>query len=191
MDSSIQESLSLYRDYTKTQDIRHNFYCYCSNLYFQELAIVFMLIEDFRKSRRKRQAAFITEWFIDGKVPADLQSFLSEVNLSSKKSKQYRSGAEGAINAVGRTFADKAKNHGGGLKGIFGALKQKSSSTQISGDIFDEMQLDIIAMLNENGGEQFVPDSSYMPNGKFANQIHKFRQALKEASFDPNALGIY
>ncbi len=192
-DIEIQE-LSMYREFTNTPNRRHNFYCYCSHLYCQEMAIFFMLVEDFRRDRRKRQAVFLTEWFVKGNIPKDLkdEGFLTEINISSKQVKEYGARAEGAVNAVGRTFIDKAKNHGGGVKGLLGALKQKKSgNTQISGEIFDDMQIYVIGMLNENRAADFKLDHDYMPNGKYAGKIAKLRMALKDAGFDPNGLGIY
>ncbi len=188
-----------FREYTSTPLRRNSFYCFSTKRFTQDVAIVFLLVEGYRKDRRKRQANFITDWFINGNIPEDLQErgFLSKMNIASELTREYSAKANSAIDAVGLTFKDKAKNHGGGLGGIFGALRQKTGNNKLSIDLFDEVQLRTVEMLNENGfhdGEGnliFRPDHTYMPFGGFAGKLPKFRMALKEAGFDANALGIY
>jgi len=195
--------LSIFQSYTNTPQRRNSFYCYSTKFFIQDAAIFFILVEAYRTYRSKRQAVFLNDWFIDGKIPDDLQEggYLSQINISSDLRKEYSKGASDAVNAVGRTFADKAKNHGGGITGFFGALKQKTGDNRLSAGVFDEPQSRVVEMLDSNNahgfgddggaGATFKPHLHYQPFGKFATQTLKFRGALKAVGFNPDTLGIY
>lgn len=154
-------------------------------------------------NRSKRQAVFLNDWFIEGKIPDELQEagYLSQINISSELRNEYSKGTSDAINAIGRTFADKAKKHGGGIAGFFGALKQKTGDNKLSAGIFDEPQSRVVEMLDSNNahgfgdyggvGATFKPYLRYQPFGKFATQTQKFRGELKAVGFNPDLLGIY
>lgn len=137
------EDIDIFREYNNTPLRRNHFYCFSTKGLTQDVAVIFLLIEAFRRERRKRQANFITDWFIDGNIPEDLQDrgFLAKLNIDIDLTRQYSAKASKAVGAIGLTFADKAKNHGGGISGILGALKQKKArSKELSADLFDEVR---------------------------------------------------
>lgn len=192
-----------FRSYTNTKARRHTFYCYCTKEFIQDQAIFFLLVEAYRESRLKRQALFLTDWFINGNIPDVLQDggYVGIVNISSSLQATVSAGANNAVSAVGRTFSDKMANHGGGVGGFFGALRQKLGDTKVSAGIFDTPLAQVVAMLDDAGkhgfggvngyGATYDPDATYQPFGGFAHQVPIFRKHLKTAGFDPDQLGIY
>lgn len=187
-----------FRAYTNTPARRHTFYCYCTKEFVQDQAIFFILVEAYRASRRKRQAAFLKDWFIDGNIPDALQDggYLGIVNISDTLQNTVRANTNNAISAVGLTFRDKVKTHG-----FFGAIGKKLGDTSISGNLFDAPQNQVVTMLDETGkhgfggvggaGAKYQPDSAYQPLGAFANQMPLLRKHLKTAGFDPDDIGLY
>lgn len=187
-----------FRAYTSTPARRHTFYCYCTKEFIQDQAIFFMLVEAFRISRRKRQALFLKDWFIDGNIPDALQEggYLGIVNISSTLQQTVRTNTSNAVSAVGLTFRDKVRSHG-----FFGAIGKKLGDTSVSGTLFDTPQSQVVSMLDEAGkhgfgrdggaGATYQPDSTYQPLGAFAGQVQILRKHLKTADFDPDELGLY
>lgn len=192
-----------FRAYTNTQARRHTFYCYCTKEFIQDQAVFFLLVETYRQSRLKRQALFLNDWFINGNIPDELQDggYIGIVNISSSLKANVSGQANAAVAAVGRTFSDKMANHGGGVGGFFGALRQKMGDTKLAGDIFDAPLAQVVTMLDETGkhgfggvggaGATYNADATYQPFGGFAHQVPIFRSHLKTAGFDPDQLGIY
>lgn len=192
-----------FRSHTNTKARRHTFYCYCTKEFIQDQAIFFLLVEAYRESRLKRQALFLTDWFIKGNIPAVLQEggYVGIVNISSSLQTTVSDRANNAVAAVGRTFSDKMEKHGGGVGGFFGALRQKIGDTKVSADIFDTPCAQVVSMLDDAGkhgfggvdgtGATYAPDATYQPFGAFAHQVPIFRKHLKTAGFDPDQLGIY
>jgi hypothetical protein len=194
--------LEVYVAYTNSKARRRTFYCYCTKEFIQDQSVFFVLVEAFKKDRKKRQAAFINDWFVNGNIPEDLQEggYLTKVNISNALATETSQATANAIKAVGATFAEKMANKGGGASGFFGALQQKmSGSTKLSASLFNQAQLQVVGMLNDRhgfGGEKgagatYQPDSDYQPNGFFTKQVIVFKKKLKENGFDPDDLGIY
>lgn len=192
-----------FRSYTNTKARRHTFYCYCTKEFIQDQAIFFLLVEAYREGRLKRQALFLTDWFINGNIPDVLQEggYVGIVNISSSLQATVSDSAKNAVSSVGRTFSDKMANHGGGVGGFFGALRQKMGDTKLSGDIFDAPQAQVVTMLDETGkhgfggvdgnGATYKPDATYQPTGAFAHQVPILGKHLKTAGFNPDQLGIF
>ena len=192
-----------FRNYTNTPARRHTFYCYCTQELVQDQAVFFMLVEAYRQRRLKRQAVFLNDWFILGNIPDELQDrgYLGIVNIADTAKNTVSQNATAAVNAVGKTFADKVRNHGGGARGIFGAVKQKLGDTKVDGELFNRPQEQVVSMLDETGkhgfghiggaGATYQPDGVYQPRGTFSHQVPIFRKYLKTVDFDPDNLGIY
>ena len=195
--------ISEFRSYTSTPARRNTFYCYCTKELIQDQAIFFMLVDAYRVKRRKRQALFLNDWFIEGNIPEVLQDggYLGIVNISSAMQTAVSERTTSAISSVGLTFADKRRKHGGGVKGFFGAVFQKAGNTGVAENLFDGPQAQVVAMLDENGKHGFggiggaratyQPDGKYQPLGYFANKVPIFRKHLKTNGFDRDELGIY
>ncbi|HEY4253027.1 MAG TPA: hypothetical protein VGM87_17585 [Roseomonas sp.] len=190
-----------YRRYTSTPARRRTFYCYCTKEFVQDQAAFFVLVEAYRVSRRKKQALFLNDWFINGNIPQTLQAggYLSIVNIAASLQKSTSDATTAAVAAVGKTFADKMANQGGGVGGFFGALGKKISGTGVPADLFDAAQGQVVGMLNDRHGfgaqgglgATYQMDGSYLPNGIYAGQVAAFKSALTTAGFDPDSLGIY
>ena len=192
-----------FRNYTNTPARRHTFYCYCTKELVQDQAVFFLLVEAFRQSRLKRQAVFLNDWFILGKIPDELQDrgYLGIVNIADTAKNSVSLSATAEVNRVGKSFGDKMRNNGGGVKGFFGAIKQKMGDTRVDGNLFDRPQDQVVSMLDETGkhgfghdggvGATYQPDGSYQPRGTFSHQVPIFRKHLKAVGFDPDNLGIY
>lgn len=192
-----------FRNYTNSPARRHTFYCYCTQELVQDQAVFFLLVEAFHQSRLKRQAVFLNDWFILGNIPDDLQDrgYLGIVNIADASKNAVSRNATAAVDAIGKTFGDKMRNKGGGIKGFFGAMKQKIGDTRVDGALFDQPQAQVVGMLDETGkhgfgrdggaGATYLPDGVYQPRGTFSHQVPLFRKHLKTAGFDPDSLGIY
>ncbi|CAN7192917.1 hypothetical protein LJR030_000445 [Rhizobium sp. LjRoot30] len=187
-----------FRSFTNTPSRRHTFYCYCTQKYIQDQAVFFLLVEAYRESRLKRQAEFLNNWFINGGIPAELEAnaYLGVVNISDAMTQSVNDSTNSAIRAVGRNFAEKRANHGGGIGGFFGALKQKVGDTKVGGTLFDKPLMQVVGMLGDrsqgfDGGCGYEKDGNYQPNGKFAGQVSRLRKELKAVNFDPDKIGIY
>jgi hypothetical protein len=195
-------SIAEFRAYTSTPARRNTFYNYCTTRYVQDQAVFFVLVDAFKAEKRKRQATFINEWFINGNIPDEYtrNGYLGIVNISSGLQGTISTNTTSAVSAVGLKFADKMNNHGGGVRGFFGAIRQKLGDTTVSENLFDTAQAQVVTMLSDVGhgfggeggkGATYKPDGTYQPNGSFSQQVIRFRKDLKEAGFDPDKLGIY
>lgn len=196
-------SITEFRAYTNTPARRNTFYSYCTTRFVQDQAIFFLLVDAFKAEKSKRQAIFLNEWFIKGNIPAEYtdNGYLGIVNISSGMQGTISSGATAAVSAVGRTFADKMSNQGGGVRGFFGAVKQKLGDTTVSPTLFDAAQAQVVTMLDDGGrhgfggvggvGATYKPDGTYQPIGSFSQQVIRFRKDLKVGGFDADKLGIF
>ncbi|MDP4021315.1 hypothetical protein Q8W71_01660 [Methylobacterium sp. NEAU 140] len=183
------------RSWIDTKQRRHNFYCTSTNDYVQETAIFYLCVSQFKVDRRKKQASFLKLWFIDGQIPASLtgNGYLSEVNVGSSTREAGAARVDTAIGAVGRTFADKVANHGGGLRGFGSALAQKvGTSTALDPEMFDPLIEDtMVGFKGSTGFKAYNPDQAKQPNGAFSAQVQILAKNLKENGFDPANLGLY
>ncbi len=186
-----------FRDYTNTRRRRHTFYCYSTKEFVQDQAIFFVLVEAYRKTRSKRQALFLTDWFVEGNIPDDMQDggYLTNVNISSELKNKISGETRTTVGNVGLTFADKREKHG-----FWGAVKLKTfGDTKAPEKLFDTAQIQVAKMLDDRhgfggvkgAGATYQPDSSYQPNAVFSGQAQILRKHLKTAGFDPDDLGIY
>jgi hypothetical protein len=88
---------------------------------------------------------------------------------------------------------------GGGVAGFFKVLGNKMTDLyKPSPKLFDVTLNGVIQMLSDNrygldliSGGHYQPDGDYQPNGMFADQVSFLKRKLKEADFDPDAMGIY
>lgn len=196
-------AIAEFKAYTNTAARRRTFYCYCTKEFVQDQAVFFVLVDAYRTSRRKRQAVFLNDWFINGNIPQTLQEggYLGIVNIAEAMKKTVSDAANAAVAAVGRSFADKMANQGGGVGGFFGALGKKITGTGVPANLFDAPQAQVVTMLDEGGkhgfgakngaGATYRPDGAYQPLGAFTAQAQIFKAHLKTAGFDPDDLGIY
>ena len=168
-------SITEFRAYTSTPARRNTFYSYCTTRFVQDQAIFFLLVDAFKAERAKRQATFINEWFINGNIP-DLYTdngYLGIVNISDTLKGTISTNTTTAISAVGRTFADKMSNKGGGVRGFFGAIKQKMGDTGVSDTLFDAAQAQVVeeALPVAEGGESFVDEGEHFVEGFFVGEF--------------------
>jgi hypothetical protein len=188
--------------YTNTTARRRTFYCYCTQEFVQDQGVFFVLVEAFRVGRKKRQAEFLNNWFINGNIPENLQEggYLTLVNISADLKNTTSTGVTGAIAAIGKTFSDKQARAGGGVGGFFSALGTALfKDTKVPANLFDAAQRQVAGMLNDRhgfggdggGGATYRPDGTYQPRGTYAAQAQIFKLALTENGFDPDDLGIY
>jgi hypothetical protein len=192
----MEESLrKKFGDWTSTKQRRHNFYCTSTISYTQETAIFALCVIGFKQSHKKRQAALLRTWFVDAQIPSALAKggYISPLNISSDLAATSKTSINAAVDAVGKTFLNKVKNHGGGLRGLAGAINQKyGDATGVDPRLFDELltgtlpeMFAVPAFANSN------PDHVQQPNGNFADQIQTLKRHLREADFNPDDLGIY
>lgn len=196
-------SIAEFRAYTNTAARRNTFYNYCTTRYVQDQAVFFLLVDAFKADKRKRQATFLNDWFIKGNIPDEhtQNGYLGIVNISSGLQGTISTNTTSAVSAVGRNFADKMNNHGGGVSGFFGAIREKLGDTTVSDSLFDAAQAQVVTMLDDNGrhgfggvggaGATYKPDGVYQPVGAFSQQVIRFRKDLKIGGFDPDKLGIF
>jgi len=191
-----------FRGFLTTPARRRTFYCYTAKLFLQDQAMFLVLVEAYRASRSKRQALLLTDMFIDGNIPDILAEggYVTKVNIEKALATTMSAANNAAVNAVGKTFADKQKLAGGGASGFFGALKAKLSDTKLPEDLFAAAQGQVCVMLSEHGFDGvsrnlnlvYNPDGTYMPPATFSGaQIAALKQILKTGGFDPDDLGIY
>jgi len=189
-----KSNVEKFRELTNTPARRHTFYCYCTQKFAQDQAIFFLLVEAFRQSHSKRHAIFINDWFIKGNIPAALDGFVTQVNISSSLSKSVGKSVDSAVTAVGKTFSDKRANHGGGFGGFLGALRQKMGDTGLDADLFKNAQAGMVEMLADpynKFDDTYKPDGMYQPNPSFSKQLILFRKEIMSVGFDAKDLGLY
>jgi len=102
--------------YTKTPAKRHNLFCFSTQTFAQDAVVYWLLVQQFQTDRKKSQALFIKDWFIDGNIPQNLQDggFLSKCNAEDAVLKNIGE-------AVPKSIAATAFTRGG----LMGALQTK------------------------------------------------------------------
>ena len=193
--------------YVDTPQRRHNLYCYCTHRWAQDSAVFFILVENWRKKRQKRQAQFINDWFIQGNIPDELTKggYMMQVNLSPKLWDETNANVTNGIAAVGKTFADKRARHGGGFTGFLGAVGQKLfTDTSLADEkVFNEAQNVAAVVMQGNNDSGFFgtrnpathflynPDATWQHNPIFDKQLPVLKRYLTMNGFSPVELGIY
>jgi hypothetical protein len=163
-------------NYTKTPVRRQNFFSYLTKKHGQHLAVYWLLVQQFKSARKKTQAQFIKDWFLDGNIPADLREwgFLRPLNAGDSL------GSE-----VGKRVA--AGDFTGG--GVFGGLMGKP---KLPANLFDETLEQIREALQDPGYglRTFQPDVPSKQRS-IKDQVLSLKWHLTRAGFDCLMAGIY
>jgi hypothetical protein len=182
--------------YTNTEARRQVFFSWSTTQFAQDQAVYYLLVKHYRLTPKKKQAQLIKEWFLDGKIPDDLQDkgFLSRVNIAASVRDEV--GKTAGYYASIRTFRDKVAyfaNKGFGAGSIGAAIGLKlSGKTKPPADLFDAtLTTDFLIMLDDSIRRGYRPDGPYQANGTFKTQTQKLRTHLQLAGFEPDFLGVY
>ncbi len=191
----LTNAAALLPQYTNTRARRHTFFCYCTQKHYSDIAVYWLLVQQFKTDRKTTQAQFIKDWFLDGNIPEILQGggFLSRANIDGTVSAPVSGAVEKFARAT--TFTSG---------GLFGALQMKiSGATRPPADLFDatlvnlHQGLEDLPIQPKNG---YNPDGTYQVRGGTVNsqvqfpieqQIQILSRNLTLAGFDPDRAGIY
>ena len=187
--------------YTTTTARRRAFFNFSTLVYCTGEATFFLLVNEFRKTGKKRQAIFLKEAYLEEKdFGVAVNTFVAgglNIKGAAFDRKAFGKSVIDQVDSVGRTSIDKIKR--GGLVNFIGG-KLGRDATGIHPDIFDEL-LDMAAVdLSGNMGAnqqiygsagKFKPNGSYQPNPKFQQHLPAFRTKLEALKFDTASLGIF
>lgn len=201
----MENFVEYFRGCTNTRLRRKNFFDFACKTYNGSNAILFLLIEAYRHSGRKRQATFINENYIVVKKSDDFiknfpkyHLFLGDANIEDSRRESVVKETNRQIDLVGKNWIAKIKKQDNALD-VFRSITRMQGTTQIRPDIFDKVQLDVADLLSQYLGPEphilefgiFNPDNSYQPNSEISTNLPTFRKMLKEGGFSGDEIGIY
>lgn len=186
--------------YTSKRSHRRAFFNYSTLFYCTGEATFFLLVNQYRKTGKKRQAVFLSEAYVEGKDfgPAVNRFVAGGINVDSKFSKTDLTGnVTRQVSSVGRSSMAKIKKDG--FLNFVGS-KLSRDPTGVHPDLFDDLlKLAAIDLCNNMGSGQFEtgnkgkfnPNASYQPNPDFQMHLPAFRTKLESLKFDTTDLGIF
>lgn len=183
-------------DWISTPAKSKNFYQFTLTASTQENSAFLILLKSFKLQRRKRQALFLADLFVDGNVPQVLEGYMMEVNLPADVQKTTSTKVHADIASLGMSFADKVAN-----RGLLGAIGQKfSEDTRVPAERFDEAEREITSLVYKNHGTA-TAGNKYRPETNYAEIVKRvdryatikgkeasFRQLLTAAGFGDAAM---
>lgn len=187
--------------YTNTRARRRAFFNYSTLVYCTCEATFFLLVSQFRKTGKKRQAAFLNEAYIETKDHGAAVNRFVAGGLNIEAKLFNTGGLVQKVNThlddVGRGSVAKIKKNG---LANFITGKLSRDPTGIHPDIFDEILnfacLDLSGNMGANQHHtgdiaKFNPNATYQINPDFQKHLPAFRTKLESLKFNTTELGIY